>query len=62
VFFKEERDVANQLRRWRGRKLERLVDRLMALHRALLTNSQNAELLLAQGLAEVTRAAAAGAK
>ncbi len=58
VFFKEERDVAGQLRRWRGRKLERLVDRLMSLHRALLTNSQDAELLLAQGLAEVTRAAA----
>lgn len=58
VFFKEERDVANQLRRWRGRRLERLVDRLVALHRALLTNSQDAELLLAQGLAEVTRAAA----
>ena len=58
VFFKEERDVAGQLRRWRGRKLERLVDRLMGLHRALLTSSQDAELLLAQGLAEVTRAAA----
>lgn len=58
VFFKEERDVANQLRRWRGRKLERLVDRLMALHRTLLTHSQDAELLLAQGLAEITRAAA----
>jgi DNA polymerase-3 subunit delta len=30
----------------------------MGLHRALLTNSQDAELLLAQGLAEVARAAA----
>jgi DNA polymerase-3 subunit delta len=59
VFFKEEREIAGQLRKWRGRRLERLVDRLMALHRALLTNSQDAELLLAQGLAEVTRAAAA---
>lgn len=58
VFFKEERDVANQLRRWRGRKLERLIDHLMALHRTLLTHSQDAELLLAQGLAEITRAAA----
>jgi DNA polymerase-3 subunit delta len=28
------------------------------LHRALLANSQNAELLLAQGLADITRAAA----
>lgn len=58
VFFKEERDIANQLRRWRGRKLERLVDRLTELHRALLGHSQDAELLLAQGLAEITRAAA----
>lgn len=58
VFFKEERDVANQVKRWRGRKLERLVDRLMGLHRTLLTNSQDAELLLAQGLAEIARAAA----
>ncbi len=59
VFFKEERDVANQLKRWRGRRLERLVDKLIGLHRALLTGSQDAELLLAQGLAEITRAAAA---
>lgn len=58
VFFKEERDIAAQLRRWRGRRLERLVERLTQLHRALLTNSQDAELLLAQGLAEIARAAA----
>lgn len=60
VFWKDERDLAQQLKRWRGRKLARLVDRLVALHRALLGNSQNAELLLAQGLAEIARAAAAG--
>ena len=37
---------------------EGLVAKLMELHRALLTNSQNAELLLSQGLAEITRVAA----
>jgi DNA polymerase III subunit delta len=58
IFWKDKRDIGNQLRRWRGHKLERLVDRLIALHRSLLTGSQNAELLLAQGLAEITRAAA----
>lgn len=58
VFWKDERDLIEQLSRWRGRKLGRLVERLMELHRALLANSQNAELLLAQGLAEITRAAA----
>ncbi len=58
VFWKDQRELTVQLRRWRGRRLERLVDRLIALHRALLSNSQNAELLLAQGLAEITRAAA----
>lgn len=59
VFWKDERDIADQLRRWRGRRLERLVDKLVGLHRALLGNSQNAELLLAQGLAEITRVAGA---
>jgi DNA polymerase-3 subunit delta len=57
VFWKDERDLAAQLKLWRGRRLERLVERLMALHRALLGNSQSAELLMAQGLAEITRAA-----
>ena len=58
IFWKDERDLGVQLRRWRGRKLERLVDKLSGLHKALLGNSQNAELLLAQGLAEIARAAA----
>lgn len=59
VFWKDQRDIDTQLRRWRGPRLARLVDRLVGLHRALLGNSQQAELLLAQGLAEITRAAAA---
>ncbi len=58
VFFRDKRDLSVQLRRWRGRKLERLGVRLMELHRSLLTNNQSAELLLAQGLAEIARAAA----
>ncbi len=59
VFWKDQGDFEVQLRRWRGRRLERLVDRLMRLHRALLGHSQNAELLLAQGLTEIARVAAA---
>ncbi len=58
VFWKDERDIGVQLRQWRGRKLERLVDKLVGLHRSLLTNSQDSELLLSQGLAEIARAAA----
>ena len=58
IFWKDERDLAVQLRRWRGKRLERLVKRLTALHANLLTNSQNAELLLARELAEIARAAA----
>lgn len=58
IFWKDERDLGVQLRRWKGKKLERLVDKLAGLHKALLGNSQNAELLLAQGLAEIARAAA----
>jgi len=58
VFWKDKRDLGEQLRRWRGRRLERLVAKLVEMHRALLTNSQNAELLLSQGLAEITRVAA----
>lgn len=58
VFFKDSRDLIQQLSAWRGRKLARLVDRLVELHRQLLANSQNAELLLAQGLAEIAKAAA----
>lgn len=57
IFWKDERDLTTQLSRWRGARLERLVDRLVELHRSLLANSQSAELLLAQGLADIARAA-----
>ena len=58
VFWKDRRELTEQLKRWRGKRLARLVARLAALHRALLANSQTAELLLAQGLADIARFAA----
>jgi len=58
VFWKDRRDLGEQLKRWRGKRLARLVARLAALHRALLGNSQTAELLLAQGLSDIARFAA----
>lgn len=66
IFWREERDIRMQLGRWniperrgsRIRKLDRLIPRLVNLHRSLLTNSQAAELLLAQDLAEIARFAA----
>ncbi len=59
VFFKDERDLASQLHRWRGEKLNRLVAKLIHLHQSLLSNSQSSEMLLAQGLTEIARFAGA---
>jgi DNA polymerase III subunit delta len=59
VFWRDRRDLGVQLERWRGRQLERLVQRLADLHRALLANSAAAELLLAQELTQIARQAAA---
>ncbi|MEO1730464.1 MAG: DNA polymerase III subunit delta [Pseudomonadota bacterium] len=55
IFWREERDIRQQIARWNQRKLERLISRLVALHRSLLANSQAAETLLAQELAEIAR-------
>ncbi|MBV7258745.1 DNA polymerase III subunit delta [Erythrobacter crassostreae] len=55
IFWKEERDIRHQLSRWHRKKLDRLIPRLVNLHRALLSNSQSAELLLSQDLAEIAR-------
>ncbi len=57
IFWKDQRDLSNQLKRWRGEKLSRLVERLMEMHRELLANSAAGELLLAQGLSQIARAA-----
>ena len=59
VFFRDANDLKVQLARWRGKRLERLVERLAETHRALLANSQSAETLLAQELAEIGRNALA---
>ncbi|HEU4652088.1 MAG TPA: DNA polymerase III subunit delta, partial [Croceibacterium sp.] len=58
VFWRDRKDLGVQLERWRGRHLERLVQRLADLHRSLLANSPAAELLLAQELALIARQAA----
>ncbi|MDJ0978315.1 MAG: DNA polymerase III subunit delta [Erythrobacter sp.] len=58
IFWREERDIRQQLARWQARKLDRLIPRLTALHRRLLANSQAAETLLAQELTEIARFAA----
>ncbi|MBV7265384.1 DNA polymerase III subunit delta [Erythrobacter ani] len=55
IFWKEERDIRQQLARWHRSKLDRLIPRLVRLHRSLLANSQSAEILLAQDLAEIAR-------
>lgn len=58
VFFKDKPALTIQLRRWKGRPLERLLAKLLQLHRDMLTHSQDAELLLAQSLGEIARMAA----
>jgi len=57
VFRKDSNDLAHQLGCWQGKKLARLIARLIDLHRVLLANSQNSGMLLAQGLTEIARAA-----
>ncbi len=60
IFWKEERAIGQQFDRWRRKdKLGRLTLRLTELHRQLLTNSQAAELFLAQGLTGIARVAGA---
>jgi DNA polymerase III, delta subunit len=61
VFWKDQPALSVQLRIWRGARIERLVARLVELHQSLLSNSQDAELLLAEALAAITRTAAAAA-
>ncbi|KPF63895.1 DNA polymerase III subunit delta [Porphyrobacter sp. AAP60] len=66
IFFKEERAITHQFERMsqpasrgsRETRLDRVIPRLVQLHRTLLANSQIAELLLAQELAEIARFAA----
>lgn len=58
IFWKEEREIGQQLAIWRQRNLlDRLTHALVKLHRDLLTNSQAAELLLAQQLTLIAQLA-----
>lgn len=57
VFWRDAADLKAQLAFWRGPRLDRLVRRLAATHRALLANSSAAETLLAQELSEIARKA-----
>lgn len=66
IFFREKAAIRQQYARWvrpvaRGSnetRLDRLIERLIGLHRQLLQNSQSAELLLAHDLTEIARFAA----
>lgn len=62
IFWRDERDIEVQLGIWRGKQLSRLVERLTALHRSLIGNSQMAEVLLVQGLTDIAREAASAAR
>jgi DNA polymerase-3 subunit delta len=55
VFWRDEADLTAQLRRWRGPAIVRLLDRLVALHQRLLSDSRNADLLLEHELAAIAR-------
>jgi len=57
IRWQDKKPLEAQLRRWRGRRLNRLVDKLVSLHQSLLANSQDAELLMAHGLAQIAAAA-----
>ncbi len=58
IFWRDARDIREQLKLWPRVKLDRLVQRLTHIHRDLLANSQFADTLLAQELVEITRYAA----
>lgn len=62
IFWKDQPALGIQLKIWRGPRLERLVARLVALHRSLMANSQDSELLLAEGLLTITRIAYSNVK
>jgi DNA polymerase-3 subunit delta len=57
VFWRDKAVLGEQLSNWRGARLERLGQRLLALHQSMLANSADGELLLVQELATITRLA-----
>ncbi len=62
VFWKDKPALVQQLRIWRGVRLDRLVSRLVALHQLLLANSHDSELLLSDGLLRIARIAVSTTK
>lgn len=62
IFWKDQPALGEQLRIWRGARLERLAAKFVALHQSLLANSQDSALLLSEGLVEVARIACSDAK
>lgn len=58
IRWQDKASLDRQLRKWRGKRLNRLVDRLVALHQSLLANSQDGEILLAHGLAQIAAVSA----
>ena len=58
IFWKDKGDISRQMTAWHGPQMGRLVSRLVELHRTLLANSAAGEMLLAQGLTTIARAAA----
>jgi len=58
VFFREKPDLVVQLHKWRGARIERLLSRLTALHRALLLDSASAPLRMSQAIVEIARVSA----
>ena len=58
IFWRDARDIREQLKHWPRVRLDRLIQRLTQIHRDLLANSQFADTLLAQELVEITRYAA----
>ena len=58
VFFRDKPDLMLQLHKWRGARIERLLARLSALHRALLHDSAGASLRMSQAIVEIARVSA----
>lgn len=58
VFYKDIPDLKTQLDCWPAKRLDRLMDKLIGLHRALMTHNRASGVLLSQGLAEIARHAA----
>lgn len=58
VFFRDKPDLMLQLHKWRGARIERLVSRLAALHRALMHDNTGAALRMSQAIVEIARVAA----